>query len=300
MPRLFWASMDQVGIQLTETGGLRPALPSLGATARPRLVSGNAPPRTVVEEALRHEAGLSGAEAARRLQPDGPNELPSAKAQSCRHRAGGGARADVPAAGRCGGIYLMLGDLQEALMLLGFVFVVMGITLYQERKTERALEALRDLSSPRALVIRDGAAAAHRRARGRARRHRDRWPRATACRPTRCCCACDQPVGRRIAADRRIGAGAQDRAGDGGRADRPARRRRPAVRLLGHAGRAGPGRRRGRSPPARAPRSARSARRCRRSRPRRRCCRRRPAGWCAAWRWSGPAAVRRRGRGLRR
>jgi Ca2+-transporting ATPase len=41
-------------------------------------------------------------------------------------------------------------------MLLGFVFIVMGITLYQERKTERALEALRDLASPRALVIRDG------------------------------------------------------------------------------------------------------------------------------------------------
>ena len=41
-------------------------------------------------------------------------------------------------------------------MLLGFVFVVLGITLYQERKTERALEALRDLSSPRALVIRGG------------------------------------------------------------------------------------------------------------------------------------------------
>jgi Ca2+-transporting ATPase len=41
-------------------------------------------------------------------------------------------------------------------MLLGFVFVVVGITLFQERKTERALEALRDLSSPRALVIRGG------------------------------------------------------------------------------------------------------------------------------------------------
>src|SRR3972149_3144470 len=54
-----------------------------------------------------------------------------------------------------GGIlYLLLGDVEEALMLLGFVFVVMGITLYQERRTERALEALRDLSSPRALVIR--------------------------------------------------------------------------------------------------------------------------------------------------
>ena len=55
-----------------------------------------------------------------------------------------------------GGIYLLLGDVEEALLLLGFVFVVIGITLYQERKTERALEALRDLSSPRALVIRDG------------------------------------------------------------------------------------------------------------------------------------------------
>jgi len=61
-------------------------------------------------------------------------------------------------------IYLILGDLQEALMLMSFVFVVMGLTLYQERKTERALEALRDLSSPRALVIRDGL---HKRIAGR-------------------------------------------------------------------------------------------------------------------------------------
>ncbi|MCX5777746.1 MAG: cation-translocating P-type ATPase [Elusimicrobia bacterium] len=56
----------------------------------------------------------------------------------------------------CGGIYLTLGDIHEALMLLGFVGIIIGITLYQKRKTERALEALRDLSSPRALVIRDG------------------------------------------------------------------------------------------------------------------------------------------------
>lgn len=56
----------------------------------------------------------------------------------------------------CGTIYLLLGDKQDALMLLGFVFVVMGITFVQQRKTERALEALRNLSSPRACVIRDG------------------------------------------------------------------------------------------------------------------------------------------------
>jgi Ca2+-transporting ATPase len=55
-----------------------------------------------------------------------------------------------------GAIYLALGDVNEALVLLASVFVIIGITVYQERKTERALEALRDLSSPRALVIREG------------------------------------------------------------------------------------------------------------------------------------------------
>jgi len=56
----------------------------------------------------------------------------------------------------CGATYFLVGDTGEALMLLSFVFLVIGITVYQERKVERALEALRDLSSPRALVIRDG------------------------------------------------------------------------------------------------------------------------------------------------
>jgi Ca2+-transporting ATPase len=56
----------------------------------------------------------------------------------------------------CGGIYLLLGDPNEALMLLGFVVFIAGITIYQQRKTERAIEALRELASPRALVIREG------------------------------------------------------------------------------------------------------------------------------------------------
>jgi Ca2+-transporting ATPase len=55
-------------------------------------------------------------------------------------------------------LYLILGNRTEALFLLSFIVVVIGITLFQERKTENALEALRDLSSPRALVIRDGVA----------------------------------------------------------------------------------------------------------------------------------------------
>ena len=56
----------------------------------------------------------------------------------------------------CGSLYLILGDLQEGLMLLSFVFVIMGIEFYQEKKTERALDALRNMASPRALVIREG------------------------------------------------------------------------------------------------------------------------------------------------
>ncbi|HNV53515.1 MAG TPA: HAD-IC family P-type ATPase, partial [Tenuifilaceae bacterium] len=56
----------------------------------------------------------------------------------------------------CGTLYLILGDIQEGLMLLGFVFVIMGIEFYQEKKTEKALDALKDLASPRALVIRNG------------------------------------------------------------------------------------------------------------------------------------------------
>lgn len=56
----------------------------------------------------------------------------------------------------CGLIYIFLGDWQESLVLMFSVFFIISITLYQERRTEKALEALRDLASPRALVIRDG------------------------------------------------------------------------------------------------------------------------------------------------
>ncbi|MDA8432063.1 MAG: cation-translocating P-type ATPase [Nitrospiraceae bacterium] len=102
-------------------------------------------------------AGLSEAEAAARLRQEGYNELPSSKSRGFLSIAFEVVREPMFLLLIAGGaIYLLLGDVQEAVMLLGFVFVVMGITLYQERKTERALEALRDLSSPRAMVVRDG------------------------------------------------------------------------------------------------------------------------------------------------
>jgi Ca2+-transporting ATPase len=101
--------------------------------------------------------GLSEAEAAKMLEDLGYNEQPSAKPRSIFAIALEVAEEPMFLLLVAGGlVYLMLGDRQEALMLMGFVVVIMSITFYQERKTERALEALRDLSSPRALVIREG------------------------------------------------------------------------------------------------------------------------------------------------
>ncbi|SEA54316.1 cation-translocating P-type ATPase [Variovorax sp. YR216] len=99
--------------------------------------------------------GLSEDEAALRLRRDGPNELPVSRPRGLLRLA-----LEVASEPMflllvaCGVIYMVLGDPQEALMLLGFVFVVMGISFFQQRRSERALDALRDLSSPQALVLR--------------------------------------------------------------------------------------------------------------------------------------------------
>ncbi|MDP3630920.1 MAG: cation-transporting P-type ATPase, partial [Actinomycetota bacterium] len=109
------------------------------------------------ESDIRATTGLTAAEAATRLATEGPNELPTAKPRTLLRIAASIFKEPMLLLLLAGGtLYLILGDVQEALILLSFVFVVMGITFWQERKTERALEALRDLSSPRALVIRDG------------------------------------------------------------------------------------------------------------------------------------------------
>ncbi len=106
---------------------------------------------------LGHLQGLTEQEALERLAQDGYNELPTRKKRNLFLVILSIVREPMfLLLIACGALYLVLGDVEEALMLLGFVFFVMAITLYQENKTERALEALRDLSSPRALVIRDG------------------------------------------------------------------------------------------------------------------------------------------------
>lgn len=54
------------------------------------------------------------------------------------------------------GIYFILGDRNEALLLLCSFFGIIGIELYQETKTEKSLEALRNMASPISDVIREG------------------------------------------------------------------------------------------------------------------------------------------------
>ena len=102
-------------------------------------------------------AGLSEHEARARRDRDGPNELQSQQGRGVLRIALEAAREPMfLLLVAAGGLYLATGKPGDALMLLGFVFVVMAITVVQEHRTESALEALEDLSSPRALVIRDG------------------------------------------------------------------------------------------------------------------------------------------------
>lgn len=101
--------------------------------------------------------GLTQTEAAKRLTRDGPNEL-----QGEGPRSFVGITWEVLSEPMfllliaAAAIYVVLGDLREAIVLAASILIVILITILQERRTEHALARLRDLSSPRALVIRDG------------------------------------------------------------------------------------------------------------------------------------------------
>ncbi|XLZ70919.1 cation-translocating P-type ATPase [Massilia sp. SR12] len=102
--------------------------------------------------------GLSSAQARQRLDEEGPNSLP-APVRRLPQLLWRTASEPMFLLLLCAaGLYLALGDWLEGLVLLGMVGLTIGLTLFQEGKTERALQALRDLGSPRALVWRDGRA----------------------------------------------------------------------------------------------------------------------------------------------
>ena len=158
--------------------------------------------------------GLSEAEAPAKLKAEGYNELPRPDRRTTLRIVFEVLREPMLALLIAGGIvYLALGDWREALILLVFANLSIAITVIQETRTERVLEALRDLTSPRALVIRDGE---RKRIPGRevvrgdmvvAFRRRSRSRR-------RCARRMRGSAGRRIASDGRVCAGAQGRRCD--------------------------------------------------------------------------------------
>jgi P-type Ca2+ transporter type 2C len=101
-------------------------------------------------------AGLSAAEARARLEQEGFNELPTAARRPPWRIAAEVIREPMFALLIAAAvIYGVLGERGEALLLLGFATVSVSIAIIQQGRSEKALEALRDLTSPRALVIRD-------------------------------------------------------------------------------------------------------------------------------------------------
>lgn len=103
-----------------------------------------------------HGVGLTEAQAGARLQAEGFNDLPSAERRTLLHIVGDVLREPMFALLLgAGAVYLVLGDLGEAAMLLAFATFSVLITIIQQTRSERVLDALRDIASPRALVIRD-------------------------------------------------------------------------------------------------------------------------------------------------
>ena len=102
-------------------------------------------------------SGLSSAEAAARLKADGYNELPAPDHRGLLRILFEVVRQPMFALLLVGGVvYLLLGDRMEAILILLFATLSVSITIVQESRSERVLETLRNLASPRALVLRDG------------------------------------------------------------------------------------------------------------------------------------------------
>lgn len=101
--------------------------------------------------------GLSAREAAERLTVDGPNELPAERPRGIVRLAWSVLREPmILLLLAAAAVSFLLAEPIDALILLLSVLIVALISLYQQRKTENALNALRQLSAPRALVLRDG------------------------------------------------------------------------------------------------------------------------------------------------
>lgn len=101
--------------------------------------------------------GLTSAEAAERLDQAGPNEIASAGGRNLWSILLETMREPMflLLAGAAL-LYLFLGDLGEGLFLAAGASASIGLVIFQEARSERALAALREIAQPIARVLRDG------------------------------------------------------------------------------------------------------------------------------------------------
>ncbi len=101
--------------------------------------------------------GLTSIEAKKRLEQNGLNELPKEKSRSSWIILLEVMREPMLLLLVLSvALYFFLGELLETTLLFLSVLVVVSISYFQEKRTERALEALKDLTVPTVTVIRDG------------------------------------------------------------------------------------------------------------------------------------------------
>ena len=113
--------------------------------------------KSTTQQAIDEFTGLSSVNAAKRLKLEGFNELPNVKERSLFHIIVEIIKEPMFALLIGGGVvYFLLGNLLDALFLMVFAFLSVAITIVQESRSEKVLEALRNLASPRAMVMRDG------------------------------------------------------------------------------------------------------------------------------------------------
>ena len=107
---------------------------------------------------LELHVGLPQAEAERRLCEYGRNELPRPPRRGLLRILWETMREPMfLLMGGAAILYLVLGDVSEGLFLVAASGVAIGLVIFQESRSERALEALRDLAQPYVRVIRGGA-----------------------------------------------------------------------------------------------------------------------------------------------
>lgn len=101
--------------------------------------------------------GLTAAQARERLARDGPNRLPDTRERGLIALARTVlAQPMLLLLLAAVAVYAQIGSLFDAVALGLSVVAVIGISIFQELRTRRVLDALRDLASPRSTVVRDG------------------------------------------------------------------------------------------------------------------------------------------------